>query len=388
MHNIKILLFLLILTVTFAKSQNSTTLFFEDKIYSGYIVNNFLGYDSFPKLKPALINEFKVGHKTNGSNIWHQFYYYPEISISLLYGNLGNNKQFGKITGLIPNISFNLKNHNNSSLKINLGWGISYFDKPYDSVSNPHNILIGNNINHTATINLNYQQYLAKNLFLTFTGAYLHSSNGHYQVPNGGMNLALVSVGLKKYFGQNPLLNEQSIPEFNKKTDFYFSFGVGIHEFAGTLHPVGTPKYNVYDINLLLSRNYKYFAKYFIGASVKYYESFYYQIYKNNIYSKNIRLNSSVFTFILGNEFQFGKFAIFVYGGLNLYQPFVRNYIYKDELKFNINNIFELLISTKLGMRYYLLDPHKFNFNIYSSWAIKAHFGNADYTELAIGFVF
>lgn len=384
----KFTVFIIFSCLTLFSFSQKTSIFIEDKVYTGYVIQNFLNYDSFPKLSPAFINEFKVGHKTLGKKSWHQYYNYPEVGVSFLYGGLGNKRQFGNTFAIVPNISFNIKTYDKSSLKMSFGWGISHFNKPYDSIDNPHNILIGSKLTHSAYIVLQYQKYLGRNFYFDLAGAYLHSSNGHYQVPNGGMNLATLSVGVKKYFSPNNKFIEQNRPEKRAKSDIYLNLGYGIHEFAGTMRPVGTPKYDVYTLTLLYGKNYSYIGKYFIGFSGKYYKAFKYYIKKDSLYDKNIDLNSTIITFILGNEFQFGNFSIFVHGGLNIYTPFVRNFVYSDIYKYNINNILELFISTKLGMRYYLLNPQTSNFNIYTSWAIKANFGNADFTELSLGFVF
>ena len=381
------LIFLILILKTFkVESQIKSSIFIEDKIYTGFVVNNFLRYDSFPKISPALINELKIGHKTLGAKNWHQFYNYPEVAISIFEGSLGNKKQFGNITGILPNINFVLKSSHNN-LKLSLGWGIAYFNRPYDSIDNPHNILIGSHITHFASITMYYELYLNNNFYIDLSGAYLHASNGHYQIPNGGMNLGTVSLGVKKYFKKTEHSSKLIKSEKREKKDIYLKFGLGVHEFAGTLYPTGTPKYKIYTVTALFSWNYKPFIKYFIGFTGKYYEAFKTTIVNENLYPKNIVLKSSILTFVLGNEFQFGNFAIYTYGGLNVYTPFVLQYVYKKDHIYNIDNILEVFISSKLGMRYYFFNPQTSKRNFFISWAIKANFGNADFTELSAGFV-
>ncbi len=373
---------------TFESSSQANSQFFaEDKIYTGFVINNFLSYESFPKTSAAFINELKLGYKTSGNEEWHQYYNYPEVAISFFAGSLGNKKEFGNIKGILPIIDFCLKNSSKYDIDLSLGWGIAYFNKPYDSITNPHNILIGSHFTHFAAMSLSYQIHLKNNFRLNLTGAYLHASNGHYQVPNGGMNLATIAVGAKKYFGENKVLSRTDKKTIREKKDFYLKFGCGIHEFAGTLYPTGTPKYKVYTATFLYGKNYKPFIKYFIGFTGKFYEAFKTTIEEENLYSKNFFLKSSIFTFVLGNEFQFGNFAIFTNGGLNIYTPFVKQHVYKKEHIYNIDNILELYISSKLGMRYYLFDPQTSKHNLFVSWAIKANFGNADFTEVSVGVV-
>ncbi len=377
--------FLLIFTTAI---DAQTSVFAENNIRTGFIVNNFLNYADFPKSNPVLINEFKIGHKTLGSKDWHQEYNYPEIAISLFSGSLGNKREFGYLYGLMPNISFDIKSFKHSTLQATLGWGLTYITKPYDSITNPHNILLGSHLNHLAMIALNYRYNFSKNFCIQVGGAYIHASNGHYQVPNGGMNIGTISIGMKKYFGNSELQQTSGNQLDKKKTNINLSFAVGEHEFAGTLQPVGTPKYNIYNVSIFAGKQYNRKAEFVIGFTGKYYKSFEYYITERSLFTDNIFLKSSILTFFIGNEFKFGHFAIFTWGGLNIYSPFVKKYVYKNDFIFNINYIYELYISTKMGMKYYLLNPDYHKFNIYISWAIKANFGNADFTEISSGIVF
>lgn len=363
-------------------------IFIEDNFRTGFVVNNFLNYDSFPKSNPLILNELTIGHKTLGSKYWQSVYNYPDVAVSIFVGDLGNEKQFGYIYALVPSLTFNLKTYSKSNILASLGWGLAYITKPYDSTSNPHNILLGSKINHFAKISITYKYNFPKNFSLQVSGAYLHASNGHFQVPNGGMNFASISIGAKKYFIFDKITSLPPKNPLDKKNHINLSLGIGLHEFAGTLKPVGTPKYKVYTSAIFITKNYNYWGKYYIGISGKYYKAFNYYIKKQNLYSKNIATKSSIFTFFIGNEFKFGHFGIFAWGGLNFYTPFVKNFVYKNETMYNINYFYELYISSKLGMKYYILNPETSKFNIFIAAAIKANFGNADFTEISSGIVF
>jgi len=172
----------------------------ENNFRTGYVVNNYVRYKDFPKTKPFFINELKIGIKTYGKKNWHQLYNYPEISVNIFTGNLGNDKEFGYIFSFVPTISFDIKNKENNCWQMSYGWGVSYFTKPCDSIYNNHNILVGYKFAHTVHMSLYYRKLIAKNLFFQIGGAYIHSSNGHFQAPNGGLNLASISIGIKKFF--------------------------------------------------------------------------------------------------------------------------------------------------------------------------------------------
>lgn len=359
----------------------------ENNIRTGYVVNNYVRYLDFPKTKPFVINELKIGVKTYGKKNWHQVYNYPEISLNFLSGNLGNDKQFGYIFSVIPTISFDLKQKIQNIWQMSFGWGVSYFTTPYDSINNEHNILVGYKFAHTVHMSLFYRKQIVKNLFLQVGGAYIHSSNGHFQAPNGGLNLASISFGIKKYFSPK-LIENRLKPNYSRKTDINISYDRGIHEFTGSLYPTGTKKYRVYALGVFLGKNFNAWSKGFIGIYGKYYEAFYDKILTFSLYSQNTKLKASVISFVIGAEIKFGHFAVFSFGGLNFYKPFVTDYVYPNIFEYNIDNILELYISSNLGMKYYLLNPEKNKLNIFVAWAVKANFGNADYTYISTGITF
>lgn len=359
----------------------------ENNIKTGFVVNNYVRYLAFPKTKPFLINEFKIGTKTYGKKNWHQIYNYPEISLNFFAGNLGNNKQFGYIFSVVPTISFDIKQKSTIYWQMSFGWGVSYFTKPYDSVNNEHNILVGYKFAHTVHMSLFYRKLIAKNLFFLIGGAYIHSSNGHFQAPNGGLNLASVSIGIKNYFSPKSIENKPK-PLYSSKIDISISYDRGIHEFTGSLYPTGTRKYKVYALGVFLGKNLNVWSKGYIGIYGKYYEAFYDKIHSFSLYSQNTKLKASVISFVIGAEIKFGRFAVFSFGGLNFYKPFVTDFVYPNFFEYNIDNILELYISSNLGMKYYLLNPEKSKFNIFLAWAVKANFGNADYTYISTGITF
>lgn len=378
--------FVLIISFFALFSQKKNVLFIENNVHSGYVVNNFLRFDSFPKLSPALLNEFNIGYKTLGSKTWHQYYNYPEIGVIILAGNVGNKRQLGSTIGIIPNISLRFKKGDNF-IKTTVGWSFSYFNKPYDSITNPNNILIGSHLVATLVASLYFQKNLGNNYYLNFAGSYIHSSNGHYQAPNGGLNLGTASIGIKKYFGDIDRIIEQKRLDKREKTDIYLQFGYGVSEFSGVIKPVGTPKFDTYTVTLLYSRNYNFYGKYFIGFAARYYEAYNYHIVKDNIYDHNIILKSSIFSFMLGNEFQFNHFAFYMQGALDFYTPFIL-YNFKNKDKHSLNDVLELLISNKLAMKYYIFNPHSASSNVYISLGLASNFGGADFPEASLGFVF
>ena len=76
-----------------------------------------------------------------------------------------------------------------------------------------------------------------------------------------------------------------------------------------------------------------------------------------------------------------------VEGGINLYKPFYRDfyefYEGRGKVDFWLKNVFP----STFGIHYYIVDPtEKPNYNIFIGANIRANFGQADYTDLFIGY--
>lgn len=357
------------------------------KLHTGMVVNNYWGYDSFPSRTVAFQNRAYVGWQLRGRKCWHQKYNYPEVGVSVLYGGFGNRQQLGKSLGVVGNMTVPIVRTEKQSLRFTIAAGLIYFDRPFDSISNPHNIMVGSKITSFPQFILDYNYSITNNLDFILGISYLHASNAHYQIPNAGLNLGTVDLGAKYYFGKHKEFKNYSPTKDISKFRINIAVGYGIHEFAGTIKPVGTPKYFISSNSIFLSRRVNNINNYFVGFSGKFYEGYNEYIKKNDYYDKNLFLKSSIFTFFIGHEFLFSHFGFYIHGGLNFYTPFL--YKYRKSDKFDLETFLELYTSSKMGVKYYLFETNKYSkFNMFVGIYVKANFGNADYPEVTLGFVF
>jgi hypothetical protein len=77
-----------------------------------------------------------------------------------------------------------------------LALGLGYLTKPFDRINNYKNLAIGSHLN--AAVNLMFEARYRVNYYLTITtGISLqHFSNGSLKLPNYGLNIPLVNVGV------------------------------------------------------------------------------------------------------------------------------------------------------------------------------------------------
>ena len=105
-------------------------------------------------------------------------------------------------------------------------------------------------------------------------------------------------------------------------------------------------------------------------------------------YDSNRYMKSSSIAMVVGHEFLFGRWGLLTTAGLYLYNPF-----YKDRLDSNEIDSFKSelksYIPARLGIQYHIKNTnftdHK---NLFVGVYIKTNFGQADFLESGIGWVF
>ena len=380
-----------ILSVSSVFSQDyKNTFIFAEKVHFGRVINNYVYMDSFPRRKMLELNELYFGVLTRGQKAWQERYGYPEVGFSVMTGNLGSERQLGNTYGIIPTLTFNLHETKSVTMRLRVGMGLTYFDNPFDSIKNPYNILVGSHITNLSMASLIYQSRITDNLFFTITGSTIHASNGHYQIPNVGLNIGSLDFGFKYYFSKDTakFYHNLELPEKAKKVKVNFSFGIGQHEFAGSVHPVGTQKWTIYRASLFLSKRISPVSNITFGIIGRYYPDYYHEITGKQIFVDDQKLKSNIFSIYLGHEFIAGHMALFTNVGYNFYAPF-RRYNIETFDKKTFSNKMLIIISTDIGLKYYVLNPDRdARFNMFFTVAVRAHYGTADFPELGMGFTF
>jgi len=359
---------------------------FEGSLHYGYVVEN---YSTIPKSKNPFFLELSPSLQTNGSKEWHHIFGFPKFGGILLMGNLGNKDQLGYVLGAFPNLTFNATNKKWYVPRISLGLGLAYFSKTF-SKTDSINYYIGSHITAMAHAAIYVQPRLNDHFELKAGIAVTHCSNGHYQVPNLGINLPSIFLGLAYHPRTFPSKFERKdIQVPLSKIRFNIRTGIGIHELARTFGPAGTPKYAIYVTDLFVSKRFGKVSNVQAGLEIKHYNSFYNYIVKNEFFTGKQKLKATVFTAFLAHELMIGKFSLLTQGGINVYNRFYDQYILMYKSERGLKSELKKYISTRLGIQYYLFDPkYCTRSNIFIGAYIKANFGQADFTCAQVGFVF
>ena len=359
--------------------------------YAGHTGMHLEIYRDFPEHGMAYLNEISFGIQTDGSKLWHQHYGYPVVGASVFYGLLGNSDVFGQNIGITPQITFRTRIKKNWLFQPTLGMGFSYFNKPNDPVTNPENYMIGSKITNMSYASFYWLWNKETNWAAKFGFSYIHCSNGHYQLPNIGMNLPSLSIAIM----YSPAMNftnytTSAETSLDKKVKFNVQFGLGVQEFGKATAPIDGKKYPVYITTFYLSKRYGKISNVHCGISAIHYLKYYDYFLENNEYKDEEFGKSSVVTMFLAHEFLAGHIGFLAQGGINVYSPLYKESFHlKDNIWMNNNSFLESFISTKIGFNFYLFNTEKhLSNNVSFGLFMKANFGQADFVESNIGYRF
>jgi hypothetical protein len=359
---------------------------FEPVLNFGRIVKNA---PAAPNSNFTFVSDINFSLQANGSKEWHQLYHYPKTGYLLVFGGLGNKRELGNVFGFVPNMTLNAANKKWYAPRITLGLGVAYFNNPFNDPENVTNLYIGSSFTAMGYASVYVQPRLRVNLDLKAGISVFHCSNGHVQIPNLGINLPALNIGivykpsaLPENFTKNPVVLPKAKIHVNIRA------GMGVHQLARTTEPIGTAKYAVYVSDIYISRRFGAINNVQAGIEINHYNSYYNYIVRENMFGSDRKLKATVVTAFLGHEFMIGHVSLLSQGGINIYNPFYREYVKQFKSDQGIKTELKKYISTRLGLQYYIWDPkYCTRHNIFVGAYIKANFGQADFICSQVGFV-
>ena len=148
--------------------------------------------------------DFEYVAKKDTSIAWQKFWRFPDITHHLHFHHLGNSSELGFAFAYYPTINFNLINRGKFKAVCQMGNGISYITKKFES-DNPGNNAIGSHWNSIITLGFEFHYALQDNLNLSVGPQVFHYSNGSARAPNAGINTVSLIAGLKYELSESPL---------------------------------------------------------------------------------------------------------------------------------------------------------------------------------------
>ncbi len=342
-------------------------------------------HGEYPDNKTSSLTEVGFFWKTQGRLQWHQAYHFPSYGFSVIHAQFGNNEVLGQSIAAIPFMRFE-KWKGNTRWAWRAGFGLAWFNKPYDEQDHPFNKVIGSTLTNMTMARVEMSRPLFEKFRYSIGLSFTHCSNSHIAVPNIGANIIAVNAGVSFCSKQNELNKKHiSSREISMQAQWKISLHsiLGFHEAIGTIRPVDGPRYPVYGVGVFAQRLNGRGRSFLFGINYHYYPYMHDYIISQELFdADDAKKKAQSLVAFIGYEWQFNRFALFIQAGVNVYSPFIQqlNEVWDLPKQGFIN----LWTSNKLGYRYYLLNE-KNKVRPFVHIAVKAIGGTADFFETGIG---
>jgi len=344
-----------------------SNLILEGKVYYGYIISHHVGMEIYSDHFPAF--EVSLTKATYGQKFWQQMFNYPWIGISYWHSGFGNSAYLGTANAIFPYLNFPLIVTDNINIGFRIGAGIGYLSEKFDRLENYKHLAIGTHLNFAGNLTLELRWQASERFVLTGGISLTHFSNGAFKLPNYGINIPAISIGMGYWLQKSnkpinrPLYSPVKPFEFHLHRTIEFDL-TGVFGFKD-MEAVFGGKHIAVSVFGNLFKPISYKSKLGIGFDVSYDGSDRAMLERNNIdVANNLAL---------------------VKTGLNFgYELSI------DRLSFNLNYGFYLsgrdqsdgTAYHKLSVRYNITKK------VFANITLKTHWGKADYIGWGIGYRF
>ena len=311
----------------------------------------------------AEVNIFKT---TSGKKQWQRAYNYPEIGVSAFYIYLSNPKELGFGISVNPYINFPLIKRKRFSLKFKATvFSAGYLSKTFDPVTNFKNGAIGSHINGFVNLRLNAHYNLTDNYRIEYGLGLSHFSNGAFKMPNLGINIPTLNLGLGYRISENKskkIISDTSSIHLPKSKFQVVCYAGGFK--AEVQPPIGN-RYAAFTVSTSVDYLRSQKHRFILGAELGYNGGNIKRLDEGVVVNKKSDL--------LERGIKLG-YALRI-GSLEL--PLEFGYTFNTLCK-KSNSVY----FSRIGMRYYCSNNLVVNFTLKTHWAV------ADYWEFGAGYVF
>lgn len=299
---------------------------------------------------------------TDAYNTYSTVYRRPTLGVGY-YASTFKNENVGTPMAVyfFLEMPFKFQEEKKLTYSYTAAFGLSYNFSPYDSISNPTNLLIGSYKNCYVHLGFSANYALNDKWNLNGTVGFKHFSNGAIKKPNSGLNLLPVSIGATYKITDDEIHEYKTpLPAYKRHNLYNLTMAAGSKNYA-----IGEPNYLKVGIGFNYLRQINY--RYRIGVGL---DAFY--AGKSELRSSNGQ-----------GGFQ-ESFSLALVGSWEwmiterLYAPIgLAYYIHRNVENDEKQNYYE-----RVGLRYKITD------HLCAGITIKAHGGSADIFEWTIGYTF
>ncbi len=183
--------------------------FSQSGIQSGFGVNVYGGYlaahhDYLQQLESHIKGvEFRYSFARHPKQAkpWETKMRLPRSGIALLWIDQGNPELTGHAFALVPHQEFRMFSFGTGSIYFRLGTGIAALTKRYHPTQNRKQIAIGAHVNPVMQFSFVWHHKIGNNWETDLGIGLTHFSNGNFDLPNYGVNLPNLHLGITRIQG-------------------------------------------------------------------------------------------------------------------------------------------------------------------------------------------
>jgi len=307
--------------------------------------------------------------QTYGKADWHAHRKFPQAGLEIAAFRLNNHEQLGNAFGFLPNITLPITHKKNWNLRTTIGMGVAWLSKHYDPLSNTLNNAIGSHINNYTSVRLFAEKTWSEQWKWSAGASFTHFSNGASKLPNYGLNVPALILGLN--YAPHSVKPEDytypAEPPTYQKWGFFAEASAARQEFIA----FNGPKYPNYNLALAATYNENSDNRTSLGIEYEYNFAVF-NFYKfleqyDEATTKNTGKRYIVFA---GHEFLFGQIGLGAQFG-----------VYVGPYKYLLPRSFY----NKLNAKYYFTPFGKKGIQPFLALHMKAHLIDAEYISVGIG---
>jgi len=326
---------------------------FGANVYGGFISSHHDYIQHLDAHTYGLELRYSHVYNTDGPE-WARRMKLPRRGIALLWINQGNADITGHAFALIPHTEFRLLSAKKGSAYFRLGTGLAWLSKRYDSENNRKQVAIGAHINPVMQFSVLWHQRISSQLEADFGIGLSHFSNGNFNLPNLGMNIPNLHLGLSYIKGVH---TKPEKPEkiLNRKTG---EWDIAIHGATKEEGLIRFTRYFIQGLSVKYQVHKGGISRLFAGLDV----------FRDNTYTfrsgKSRSLGNTLETGISGgHRLMMGALILFTEVGVYTSRPdFIKAKWYQ-----------------RIGVQYL------FSENIYAGVCLKTHMAQSDYVQFSLG---
>ena len=361
----------------------SNALLFGQNKWDGLTVEAMLHYGRAFKHTPKLnydVNHNSFGQELNfqyqtlGKKEWQAHQRYPLLGISLMHFDLGNKRDLGQAYAIIPNISIPFLRREKTNMEFRVGTGIGYLTEKFSPINNTNNNAIGSNINSAIAFKLGLNYWFRPNIHLTAAGSFTHFSNGAAALPNFGINIPGIVLGVRYFpnaIAPTDLLSTETTRKLDqKKFGANIFLGLAYREYISSQGP----RYPIYLMSVAGTYTLTKHNTLSAGIDVEYNKAVYeFAVHTFAFDRATSRKKAYRAMFFVADEFRFGDLGL----GLQL-----GGYVTPNSY------LLPFPITTKLSVRYYFKPIGKPATRFYLGTYMKSHLIVAEHIGFGAGAAF